>query len=93
MATLIQPDGTCSDVRPPGAEFHLADLYAALACECVEAIDLADGRVMWLDEEGKFAQPPRPRNAVATALLAEAGGIPGDYIAGPVLITGACETS
>lgn len=42
--------------------------------------------VMWFNAEGKFeGQPP---NEVATQLLIEAGGIPGDHIAGNAFLSG-----
>src|SRR4051812_2655115 len=41
---------------------------------------LADRRTMLLGEEGKLKSPLPPVNAKATALLAQAGGLPGDVV-------------
>ena len=73
-------------VAPRGRYFTLAELYEHTECSMVEAVTLEDGRLMWFDEEGKFASPPKPVNMAATMLLAQAGGVPGDFVVGPVLI-------
>jgi hypothetical protein len=56
-----------------------------LNCNQVQIISLNDGRIMWLDEEGKLK--PHFSNAKATQLLHASGGMENDYIAGDVLIT------
>ena len=85
MATLIVNDGTVIDVFAKETCFSLDEMYSLLECSLVEAIYLEDGRIMWIDEEGKFK--PHQINIQATLLLQKAGGIPGDYIAGIALIT------
>lgn len=90
MAKLIRPSGTEVDVSPASATrgFTLAELYNLIGCEIVQMVNLADGRTMWMDEEAKIRSGVAFVNAKATKLLAEAGGIPGDEVIGPVLI---CE--
>ena len=87
MAHLLRPDGSGHPAAPAGRTFTLAEMYALVGCDMVEPVDLDDGRTMWIDEEGKYADPPKPVNAEATHLLALAGGIPGDVIVGNALIT------
>ena len=91
MATLIPVNGPSVEVAPKAKTFSLAEMYALLDCDLVEAITLADGRRMWLDEEGKFAG--KGINAPATVLLHSAGGSMFDYIVGPVLITKKSEVN
>jgi hypothetical protein len=88
MARLMHPDGTFETVYPAeGDHFTLADLYRLIGCTLVDRVILADGATyMWLDDEGKYADPPKARNEWATWALAAAGGIPGDYVVGAVLV-------
>ena len=85
MATLIANDGTMTEVSAQGGCFSLDEMYALLECTQVQVIYLRDGRIMWIDEEGKFK--PHQVNIQATLLLQKAGGIPGDYVAGIALVT------
>ncbi|MCL7489729.1 MAG: DUF3846 domain-containing protein [Desulfobulbaceae bacterium] len=85
MATLIANDGTVTEVYAKDTWFSLDEMYSLLECSRIEAVYLQDGRIMWIDEEGKFK--PHQINIEATLLLQKAGGIPGDYIAGIALIT------
>ena len=85
MAILIKTSGEQVEVSPQETRFTLEQMYSLLGCGCVQVIFLDDGRIMWIDEEGKLK--PHQVNHVATELLARAGGIPGDYIAGSALIT------
>ena len=86
MATLIHEDGSQFEVAPKdGQHFTLAELYKLLECSLVQVIYLADGNLMYLDEEGKFKSPCVP-NPTATTLLEKAGGMPGDFIAGLALV-------
>ena len=85
MAELIREDGTVETVAPQnGRTFSLAEMYQLIGCSLVQVIYLADGRLMWLDEEGKFKE--HSRNEQATILLEQAGGGFGDYVAGNALI-------
>lgn len=88
MAKLISPDGTELDVQPRIRlrGFTLQELYALIDCETVQAVSLADGRTMWMDEEAKLRDTWFV-NEKATNLLIEAGGVPGDSVLGNVLIT------
>ncbi len=85
MAVLIKPDGDQVKVTPREKRFTLEEMYTLLECALLQVIFLPNGRVMWIDEEGKLK--PHRVNDVATELLEQAGGIPGDYIAGSALIT------
>lgn len=89
MGKIIKHTGEVLDGILPlnGRDFHLEELYTHTGCTCVQMVRISDGRIMWLDEEGKFNQPEN-YNKEATLLLQKAGGIPGDYIAGDVFI---CE--
>ncbi len=87
MAILTKPDGSFEQVRPadPSAGFSLEELYRYLHCTTVEMVSLGSGVTMWLDEHGK-AREIHEVNAVATALPARAGGMPGDYVVGRALL-------
>lgn len=85
MALIIYPDGSREITLPQYDTFSLEEMYAILGCSLVQPVFLADGKVMWIDEEGKFK--PHLVNERATQLLHEAGGMPHDYIAGTALIT------
>ena len=86
MAVLINTDGTEFEVQPANGEnFTLQEMYDMIGCSLVQMIYLADGNIMWLDEEGKFKDPVI-RNDRATTLLEEAGGGYGDFIAGKALV-------
>lgn len=85
MAELITTEGITTKVFAKNNEFTLDEIYSLLACTMVQAVTLEDGRIMWIDEEGKFK--PHFENPVATRLLHAAGGMLDDYIAGPALIT------
>jgi hypothetical protein len=85
MAVLITPDGITTNVYAKENEFTLKEMYSLLSCSMVQAITIEDGRVMWIDEEGKLK--PHQVNPDATKMLHASGGMDDDYIAGPVLIT------
>ena len=89
MAKFIHANGNEATIHPADKKrgFSLREMYALLDCSMVQAIDLADGRTMWLDEEGKLRDGLLFVNEKATRLLIEAGGIPGDEVVGSVLIT------
>lgn len=96
MATLYRQDkgetatGTVFDfhiedkIAPEGG-YKLEDLYRLLGCNTVQVIYLADGRLMWIDDNGKF-DSSNLANPIPTKLLSRAGGIPGDWIAGSALV-------
>src|SRR5262245_19865635 len=93
MATLIQPDGSTTPIPlelEDSVTLTLQRLYQLLDCRSVEAIRLHDGRIMWIDEDGK--RKGRPLNPKATAWLQLTGRYPGDYIVGPVVIANPSES-
>ena len=85
MALLIKADGSRKIVFAGGHIFSLKEMYSILNCSIIQPVFLEDGRVMWIDEEGKFK--PHSVNFPATVLLHKAGGMRDDYIAGSALIT------
>lgn len=88
MAKLLGVNGTVDEVAPAdGKSFTLAELHALIGCDVVEAVPLENGWTMWLDEQGKLADPPKPENVRATTLLRQAGGFHWDYVAGTALVT------
>ncbi len=89
MAILITPNGIRTNINPKENEFSLNEMHSLLSCSMVQAITMDDGRIMWLDEEGKLK--PHQVNHDATKILHASGGMDDDYIAGPVLITEYCE--
>jgi hypothetical protein len=93
VAEFIHANGNEATVHPLNKEkgFSLHELYTLIHCSTVQAITLADGRTMWMDEEAKLHAGLSFVNEKATKLLAEAGGIPGDEVIGNVLITGPGE--
>lgn len=91
MATLIKPDGTKTEVRPKnGKDFTIAELYTLIECTTVEVLYMAEGKSMWIDEEGKFKNPLH--NLVAEMILRDSlhkigrAMIPGDYLVGNALV-------
>lgn len=94
MAILITPAGKERTVAPadPKRGFTLTELYSLVECTTVQAISLADGRLMWMDEEGKF-RTVLAINTKATVLLSLAGGMLGDFVVGKVLITSRDEVN
>lgn len=88
LATLLEPSGKETQIAPKDAArgFTLQELYSLIHCTTVQEIELADGRSMWMDEEGKF-RSILEINHKATRLLELAGGDPGDFVVGIVLIT------
>lgn len=85
MALLIKADGTQTEVAPQNKVFTADELRQHIGCQYFEYVSLADGRSMWLDEDGKHLS--KPINWTATQMLRSAGGILGDFVAGDVLVT------
>jgi hypothetical protein len=54
-AQLIKHSGEITEIFPSnGNDFSLQECYDLIECSMVEIIELSDGRVMILDEEGKL---------------------------------------
>lgn len=70
MAQFIPADTTLP-IRPVsptnGRHFQLAELYELLCCDLIETLQLGDGFVMVIDEEGKRAGKPRNERATHQA--------------------------
>ena len=85
MAIVIKLDGSKRIVFAEGDFFTLKEMRSILDCSIIQSVFLEDGRIMWIDEEGKLK--PHCVNLSATKLLRKAGGLHSDYIAGLALIT------
>jgi|HubBroStandDraft_3_1064219.scaffolds.fasta_scaffold255922_2 hypothetical protein len=86
---LIKPDGSETEVEIPNeTQAFLETMYRLIGngCHTVQVIGLGHGRLMWMDENAKLSPTPEPVNPRATRMIEEAGGIPGNYILGNVLI-------
>ena len=84
MATLIKTDGTEIIVHPNnGTDFKLEEVQTFVN-GYVEVVNLRNGTIMLVNEEGKFTEQTNPK---ATDLALEYNAIfPFDYIAGDVLL-------
>jgi hypothetical protein len=86
MAVVIYPNGNITELQlSKNQHLELKTMYYLLECSMVQAIPLNNGRIMWIDEEGKFK--PHRLNPDATRILHVSGGMLDDYIAGTALIT------
>jgi hypothetical protein len=88
MATRIDADGSVTEIIPRGRVFSLQELQAIVGGD-IEAIPTPDGRPMYLNTDGKRLD--LPLNARATALVGHTL-LPGDYIAGNVVLCTLAET-
>lgn len=70
-----------------GQTFTLEELQTAVG-GYIETIELLDGRVMVINEEGKLEN--LPKNPIATAVALDAGIAKNDYIVGNALV---CDAS
>jgi len=88
MATLILPSGKIRAVTPKNGTVFTADELHTLVDGYLECIYLPDGRLIWIDEEGKLKgkQP----NMVATFLALDVLQR-GDLIVGDAVITSLAE--
>ena len=84
MAKLIKTDGTEIIVHPNnGTDFKLEEVQTFVN-GYVEVVNLRNGTIMLVNEEGKFTEQTNPK---ATDLALEYNAIfPFDYIAGDVLL-------
>lgn len=67
-------------------DFDTLDSLQAAVGGLIQLVHLDADTVMFINEEGK--NQDLPPNPVATRLLAAAGGMPGDWVAGSALLTG-----
>jgi hypothetical protein len=63
---LIDP--VAKTVQQLQAGVELQDLYRILECTTVEAVRITDRDYLWVDEEGLYAQPPKPFFSFASQL-------------------------
>ena len=84
MAILIKTDGTEKIVQPKnGRNFKLEETQKYVDGD-VEVVNLRNGTILIVNEEGKFTKEPNRR---ATEIALEHKAIfPYDYIAGDVLL-------
>lgn len=83
MALLITPDGRMRTVSPQNGTAFTAAEIQALVEGWLECVHLRDGRLMWVNEEGKLRR--LPQNPLAT-MLARSVLYPGDVIVGPAVV-------
>ncbi len=85
MALLIAPSGSVREIHPEyeATSFTTGELHE-LVDGWLECVHLPDGRLMWINEEGKLRG--LPSNPLAT-LLARPVLQPFDYIVGPAVVT------
>ena len=84
MATLIFTNSSKEQVEPKnGIDFSLRELQK-MVNGYIDVIDLHNGEVMVINDEGKFTEEP---NEAATILAMDHDAIfLGDYISGNVLV-------
>ena len=86
MALLIPADGEPREVAPAnGPTFTLAELQGFVG-GYIEAVYLADGRVMFVNEDGKREQLPINHRATIEAVADGARLRPGDVIVGNAIV-------
>ena len=84
MATLLSADGSTRTVTPAtGKAFTLIELQTIVG-GYIETVGMRDGRVLVLNEDGKNLG--LPNNPLATRVLHDAGGAPGDHIVGEAVV-------
>jgi len=88
MALLVKANGEVTTLAPKGRTFEFkGELYELLATDCIQLLQLFDGRYMLCDEEAKIRPGERkPVNPMATRLLWISGGMRDDEILGDVVI-------
>lgn len=93
MATLIKPNGEVTEVHPLNNEktFSLEELQQYVG-GYIEPVYFGDGRVMFIDEDGKSKN--YEINQKATTMAQNFSRIaPWDYIVGTAIITEKYETN
>lgn len=91
MATWIRADESQSEVTPAnGKVFTLAEMQRFVGGH-IEALPMRNGKIMWINEEGKLKQ--LPPNLLADHIAHRQTGIAlWDQIVGDVLIATVAET-
>lgn len=91
-AIKITHDGAVSRVtlHQDGDSSTLQAMYEQIECHTVDCIGLDQDMDMWIDDEGKFVEPPQV-NKLATVLFRAVFKDTMDWIAGNVLITGGAD--
>lgn len=84
MALLIKTDDSVTTIEPENKKYFVLEELQSLVGGFIEVVYLADNSPMIINEEGKLLD--LPHNPKATVLLKEAGGIPGDWIAGDAVV-------
>jgi len=84
MAILISPTGKMSKISPQNGTVFTSDELHTLVDGYLECVYLPDGRLMWINEEGKLKgkQPNMVATFLALKVLQH-----GDLIVGPAVIT------
>ena len=71
MAKLIKSTGVVKDIFPEnGRDFKLTELYKILSCNLIDTLQLSDGKIMIIDDEGKLSGDHEV-NMTATLLFRE----------------------
>lgn len=84
MAQIIKTTGEVIEVAPEnGTDFSLEELQTIVG-GWIEIVNLRDGRLLCLDEEGKLKG--KERNHVATDIYRQAFPQCNDFIVGDVLL-------
>lgn len=84
MAILYKTDGTEEMIAPKsGKQFTLAEMQTAVG-GYIEPIYLPDGRVLLINEDGKYLN--LPPNKLATFHGSMAGIADNDFVVGPALL-------
>lgn len=84
MAILFQPDGTEQTVLPRnGTDFALGEAQKWVGGD-IEVLTLPDGRILIINEEGKFQN--LPFNQKASYYGGAAGMQADDFVVGPALL-------
>lgn len=88
MGQIIRTDGSTQVVAPAnGKDYKLEELQKIVG-GFIEIVELTGGKIMVINEEGKFycQENPKATHELRIARLAEYGFSTGDWIAGDVLI-------
>ena len=90
MALLLKAAGGVEEIRPANGRpmFSLQELQAFVG-GYIETVRTIGGLWLVINEDGKRLE--LPRNARATMLYHESGGLPGDVVVGDVVLANRVE--